>query len=296
MRRRQGSPTWWPDPDPSARTSPTPSSPRSPGTPSRCTSRTPGPRRTLAHAAPWPTPHPDRRRTPGRRPTPDPRQTRWTVVDRRGPLHSAPPRGGAAGPDPCRERWSPSTRRPRPWCARARVSRRAAVPAVAPVRPCAVPRRFPPGRTACRSRAADGLEWLTSGAMGLKVARSGVKGRGPNSRVPGTAGSVVGARSSGTVLRQTRALARRQGKGDPAGQVPSPLRARWLPGTRAGRLPVPVDAGPVRTADGRDDGAFRHEPQRPQPGATVGVDLPRTGDRQAGTDGDSGPTAGVRRH
>ena len=58
------------------------------------------------------------------------------------------------------------------------------------------------------------------------MAQSGVKGRNLNSQVLGTAGSIVGAITSGTVLRQVRALARREGKGHPPVEVPWTLRTR----------------------------------------------------------------------
>ena len=59
---------------------------------------------------------------------------------------------------------------------------------------------------------------------------------------PGTAGSIVGASTSGTVLRQVRALARRQGKGHPPVEVPRPVRARRVPDRVPGRVLVAVDA------------------------------------------------------
>src|SRR5665213_426220 len=98
--------------------------------------------------------------------------------------------------------------------------------------------------------AAQEGGWLTSGGLGRKVAQSGVKGRDPNHRAPSTARSIVGAIASGTVFRKVRAFARRQGAGDPYGEVPRSLRTRRLSDPVPGRVPVLVGAAGIRLADG----------------------------------------------
>ena len=101
-------------------------------------------------------------------------------------------------------------------------------------------------------------------------------------------------RSGGRVRRQVRALARHEGQGDPAGEVPCHVRAGRLPDREPRGLPRPVDPRGVRAPDGGDAGAAGGGPDGPQPGPAVGVELPGGGGRPAGPHGHPGTAAGVR--
>ncbi len=72
------------------------------------------------------------------------------------------------------------------------------------------------------------------------------------------------------IRREVRALARHEGQGHPAGEVPRPIRAGRLSDPAHGGVPRLVDARRVRATDGGDAGASGFGTSRPQPGAVSG--------------------------
>src|SRR5271157_4435328 len=114
-----------------------------------------------------------------------------------------------------------------------------------------------------------------------------VKGRRP--------GSVVGDTAGGRLRREVRALARHEGQGDPAREVPRPVRAGRLPDPELGGVPRALDARGVRATDAGDAGAGGCRALRPEPGTDLGLVFSRGRDRSPGEDADSGTSARIRR-
>src|ERR1019366_6096502 len=126
-----------------------------------------------------------------------------------------------------------------------------------------------------------GVEWR-------EVEWRGVQGR--------SSGSVVGELASGSrICGSIRALARYQGQGDPARQIPCPFREGRVPGAAIRRLPGPVDARRVRSSGHCDAGEGGVRTYQSQPGTTLGCELARSGDRPPGAHGDPLPPPTVRR-